>query len=285
MIKDYDYTKTVFCVAGTGNIAVDCLQYLHETKGIPTERLLVICRKTETGVDGWQKSLRAYALNTGIQEVGLTAVYDLEDLVFLSLEFDRIIKPERFQTSFLYNIHFSALPEYKGMYTSILPILHNKKETGVTFHKIDAGIDTGDIIFQERFAIDEEDTAEDVFVNLVRHGTQLVKRAIDEMIDRSVLLQGKPQSCKNSTYYSKRALDYQNLIIDLNQTAECIRNQIRAYFFPVYQMPVIYNYKVRRADISDKKSEKSPGTVIEDTESYITIATIDYDLVVWKSVL
>ena len=39
------------------------------------------------------------------------------------------------------------------MYTSCLPILFNEKESGVTLHKIDRGIDTGDIIDQITFPI------------------------------------------------------------------------------------------------------------------------------------
>ena len=39
------------------------------------------------------------------------------------------------------------------MFTSALPLINGEKETGVTLHKIDAGIDTGDIIDQIKFQI------------------------------------------------------------------------------------------------------------------------------------
>ena len=67
-------------------------------------------------------------------------------IFFISLEFDKIINTSLFKTTNLFNIHFSLLPRYKGMYTSILPILNGDKISGVTLHKIDRGIDTGDII-------------------------------------------------------------------------------------------------------------------------------------------
>src|SRR5690606_13123102 len=83
-------------------------------------------------------------------------LYNIENLLFLSLEYDRIIRPEIFKSSKLYNLHFSLLPAYKGVFTSILPILNGERQTGVTLHKIDNGIDTGDIIFQKNIDITED---------------------------------------------------------------------------------------------------------------------------------
>ncbi|MBQ8080233.1 MAG: hypothetical protein IJ236_09800 [Oscillospiraceae bacterium] len=73
-------------------------------------------------------------------------MYDTEDLIFLSAEFDRLIRPDKFRSQELYNIHFSLLPRYKGCYTSVHPLLHGDTTTGVTFHRIRRGIDTGEII-------------------------------------------------------------------------------------------------------------------------------------------
>ena len=42
------------------------------------------------------------------------------------------------------------------MYTSYWPIKNGEKKSGVTLHKIDSGIDTGDIISQLSFDIDED---------------------------------------------------------------------------------------------------------------------------------
>ena len=69
------------------------------------------------------------------------------------IEFDQIIKPTEFRSNRLFNIHFSYLPEFKGMYTSAIPILQGSTHTGVTLHGIDQGIDTGPIIAQEKFEI------------------------------------------------------------------------------------------------------------------------------------
>ena len=50
-----------------------------------------------------------------VEIIELEDAYNIKDMIFLSLEFDQIIIPERFQTTELYNIHFSLLPKYRGV--------------------------------------------------------------------------------------------------------------------------------------------------------------------------
>lgn len=68
------------------------------------------------------------------------------------------------------------------MFTSIMPILNNEKTTGVTFHKIDKGIDTGDIIAQKEFEIDFMDNARDVYHKYIHNGILLVKQCLEKLL-------------------------------------------------------------------------------------------------------
>ena len=167
------------CVAGKNNIAVAVLKRIIAQYG--KEKICVICNKTETGENGFQRSFRQYARLVGVMECQLEEIYEINNLVFLSLEFDQIIKPELFKDARLYNIHFSLLPKYKGMYTSTHPILNDEKYAGVTLHFIDAGIDTGDIIDQEQFEIGNSDCRE-LYMKYIEYGTAVVLRNIDNLI-------------------------------------------------------------------------------------------------------
>ncbi|MCU7960856.1 MAG: hypothetical protein KZQ58_12860 [gamma proteobacterium symbiont of Bathyaustriella thionipta] len=134
------------CIAGKGAIAIHGLCTTVERFGMQS---VVVCpNRSDKGISDWQPSLRRHANEMGVKVVSLSNLYDIEDLIFISLEFDQIIDPGQFRTSQLYNIHFSKLPAYKGMYTSAWPILNGELESGVTLHRIDHGIDTGDIIDQ-----------------------------------------------------------------------------------------------------------------------------------------
>ena len=51
------------------------------------------------------------------------------------------------------NIHIELLPEFQNAQEIIWPIYERKKETGFTIHQIDRKIDTGDILYQEKYPI------------------------------------------------------------------------------------------------------------------------------------
>mgnify|MGYP003425002010 CR=1 FL=1 len=115
----------IVCIAGKNNIAVEILIYLVQI-GIKKENIYIISNKTDDGKDNWQRSLLKKANKMGIKIRNLEDVYSIENLLFLSLEFDKIVNPNKFKSNKLFNIHFSLLPKYKGMFTSIMPILNNE---------------------------------------------------------------------------------------------------------------------------------------------------------------
>ncbi|MBS3990851.1 MAG: phosphoribosylglycinamide formyltransferase [Erysipelothrix sp.] len=55
------------------------------------------------------------------------------------------------------NIHPSLLPKYKGLHAIEQAIANQEKEYGVTIHYVDEGMDTGEIIEQCKFSVEEID--------------------------------------------------------------------------------------------------------------------------------
>lgn len=264
------------CIAGKNDISVNVLEYLLERKNDRYE-LGIVCNQNESGIDSWQKSLRCFAEKRNVKEYTLQEMYGIRELLFLSLEFDKIIDPDKFVDARLFNIHFSLLPQYRGMYTSALPILHGNNKSGVTLHKIDSGIDTGDIIAQRTITLEEDDTSRDLYFRCIKEGTELVIQNIDKLINGDFV--AWPQKKEGATYFGRDEIDYSNLKIDLNRTAEQVKNQIRAFYFPEYQYPKVYGKNIRKAVITDRRSKKKPGEIIEETDGYIIVSTIDYDVI------
>ncbi len=265
--------KTI-CIAGKNNIAIDGLSYL--LKNHPKDKIFFIPNKNDSGIDGWQRSFLKYALNEGVKKVSLEDIYDLEDLIFLSLEFDRIIKPGMFKSENLFNIHFSMLPKYKGMYTSALPLLHGEKSSGVTLHKIDAGIDTGCIINQLEFDISLTDTARDLYFKYLAAAKRLLLENIESIVSGEFICTA--QQSIGASYYSKTAINYSSLSIDFRKCAFEVTNQIRAFTFREYQMPCFGEWQINGTEILESKSFLSPGSVISEDEASFIVSTIDYDL-------
>ena len=262
------------CLAGKNEIAIYGLKLLLEL--IDKNNIYVLPNSNDTGIDTWQPSLLKAARDNKLQIVSLEECYTLQNIIFLSLEFDKIIIPQKFSKARLYNIHFSNLPSYKGMFTSSLPLINGETESGVTLHEIDSGIDTGDIIDQIIFKISHVDTARDLYFLYLKYSKKLLKNNLKKILKNDIT--SHPQSSKGSSYYSVKVIDFKNLKVKLFSTAEQIKNQIRAYTFPEFQVPKIHNYFVNSAEILKTRSTKSSGTIISVNSNYISISTIDYDL-------
>lgn len=76
--------------------------------------------------------------------------------LFVSISFGQIFKGNIIEIPRmgLINLHSSLLPEYRGLMPNFWVLANGEKETGITVHYVDAGIDTGRIIKQERFNIE-----------------------------------------------------------------------------------------------------------------------------------
>lgn len=262
------------CLAGKSNALKEAID--HTLTVLPKSNLLILPSESDPEEDNWQYSIKNYAKEKGLKVVKLEDLYPLEDLVFISIQFDRIIVPKKFRTPLLFNIHFSYLPAYKGVSPHIWAILNGESFTGVTLHYIDRGIDTGDIIDQVKFPILLSDTSFDLYQKSLHHANILLKKNFWSLITGKV--KSSVQPWLGASYYSKRSIDFSNIEPDLRQTAFKIHNHIRAYTFRPYQLPSILGYKIVRSEILPQKSSHPPGKVIEETDQYLTISTIDFNI-------
>ncbi|MDR1363577.1 MAG: hypothetical protein LBJ35_05970 [Spirochaetaceae bacterium] len=224
------------CIGGKNNIAVNALLYLLDVIGLSKKDICVIPVKSDTGVDDWQKSLVKTSKEEGVDICQLNDIYNQNDIIFISLEFDRIINPRKFASERLFNIHFSLLPKYKGMYTSALPILNGENTTGVTLHGIDEGIDTGPVIDQYEFKIDINDTARMLYFKYLDNALRIFKTQIQKLLANDFCF--RRQDILMSSYYGKDPGIFNQQIL-LNKTSYQIHNQIRALCFKEFQLPSI----------------------------------------------
>ncbi|MDP4185303.1 MAG: ankyrin repeat domain-containing protein [Bacteroidota bacterium] len=261
------------CIAGKNNIAVEILEY--SLNFFKANEICVIPNQTDSGKNTWQKSLIFYSKLLNIDIVSLEDIYNIPELIFLSLEFNKIINPNLFTSKKLFNIHFSLLPKYKGMYTSLFPILNGDEYSGVTIHCIDQGIDTGDIIDQVKFKL-QNYTSRELYSKYMMEGIKLIKRNFVALIENK-FYPIKQKFC-NSTYYSIHSFDFNSLEIDLHKTAFQIDCFVRGMNFREYQQATYKNIPIRKIEILETKSLKKPGSLINENEFSYTVSTIDFDI-------
>lgn len=276
--------QQTICIAGKNNIAVKVLEYcLKKYQFDRHTEIVCIPVEKDNGINDWQRSLRWYCKQYHVKIVSLPEMYTIENLLFLSVEFDKILNTKKFKTDKLFNIHFSLLPKYKGMYPSVLPILFCERETGVTLHRIREGIDTGEIIDQERIEIGSEDSSLDIYQKLNSIGAEVVIRNMKRLIEGDFIC--KKQEAIGSTYFSPQIIDYTNLQLNLRCTAFQVCNQVRAFAFRPYQLVSFGGSKLIAGEITNTISTKRPGTILEEDNICFQVATIDYDVVLYKDVL
>lgn len=121
------------------------------------------------------------------------------------------------------NVHTSLLPKYRGAGPIQWAILNGESETGVTIMKMDAGLDTGDILTQEHTQIEESDTAETLYNRLAEMGAELAARTIPAYARGEIA--PRPQPTEGVSYAPK--IRKQDGEIDWSCPARVIRNKVR----------------------------------------------------------
>lgn len=256
-------------VAGKNDIAVWGLSQLLGFVG--KDNLAVVLNRTDNQKNGWQKSLGYFARAWEVKLLTLEEAQECAE-VFISLEFDRLVNPNLFKTKRLYNIHFSLLPKYKGMYTSIWPLLNGDSESGVTLHVIDDGIDTGPVIDQMAFSINEMTNSRDLYLLYTECAIALLRRNFGKLLGG--ICESEQQSSLESSYFSKNSVDFSKRDIPLSCTANEIVRFVRAFCFREYQLPRFIDSDVVGAEIlTEFEAENELPLVFPD---FAIVKSIDY---------
>lgn len=98
------------------------------------------------------------------------------------------------------NYHNGPLPKYRGVNALSWAIINGEKRHGVTWHWMDPGIDTGDIIGQKFFPIAESETAFSLAQKCFAAGAQLFGEVLPSLLRGDVI--SIPQNHSQATYYS-----------------------------------------------------------------------------------
>lgn len=127
------------------------------------------------------------------------------------------------------NIHGGLLPEFRGANIYNWALIEDAKETGMTAHFMQEGIDDGDIIFQKKVPVLETDTAKTLRAKINPTGFEMLKE-IKNMIERGEKLPRTPQDESKSKYYRRR--NPEDGLIDWTKPDREIFNLVRALVDP-----------------------------------------------------
>ena len=123
------------------------------------------------------------------------------------------------------NLHASLLPRYRGAAPIQWAIARGESVTGVTTMRIDAGLDTGDILLQTQIPIEPSDTSETLAPRLAAVGADLIIETLRGLEARKI----KPRAQNHEQATLAPILKKEDGKIDFLRTAREIHNRLRGF--------------------------------------------------------
>lgn len=173
------------------------------------------------------------------------------------------------------NVHASLLPRWRGAAPIERAILAGDQRTGVTIMKMDAGLDTGDMLHTIAVPIEAKDDRQTLETKLVEAGTRALLEVLDNLDQK---LNGAiVQDASQSTYAAK--IDKAEALINWNDCAANINRFIRIGpgRYPAYTFLANQRIRILRAQAKQKSDADSipPGTILKIDKQVLTVACIN----------
>ena len=124
-----------------------------------------------------------------------------------------------------YNVHASLLPKYRGAAPIHWAIANGETRTGITTMKLDAGMDTGDMLLQQEIGIEAQDTCVSIHDRLAAIGAQLMLKTLEGL--ETGTAKAIPQDPASATYAPM--LKKSDGLLDWSLPAASLHNRIRAF--------------------------------------------------------
>lgn len=178
------------------------------------------------------------------------------------------------------NLHGSLLPQYRGAAPINWAIINGEDETGVTTFKLKHEIDTGDILLQQSFPIEEEDTAGTVHDKMKEIGAQLLVKTVRllaegklEEIPQKVLSEGGQE--KKLKHAPK--IHTENCLLNWDLPVEEVYDKVRGLSphpgaFTIMNEKMLKIFKAKKEVVVPTHTE---GEYETDGKSFLKIACMN----------
>lgn len=272
--------KTVFM--GTPDFAVPCLKVLQEQ----TDVIAVITQPDRPKGRGQKLTpspVKEYAVEAGLTvlqpEKIKTAEFtgrlkQLQPDLIVVVAFGQILSKEILEIPPLgcVNVHASLLPYYRGAAPIHWSIINGEAKTGVTTMFMDAGLDTGDMIFTKEQLISQEMTTGELHDRLMNLGADLLQETVTALATGTA--PRLPQDNAVSTYAP--LLTKATEKIDWSSSAKNIHDLVRglnpwpgSYALCGGKLIKIWKTKVT----SSTPVDVVPGQIVERTKDGFLVGT------------
>lgn len=229
---------------GSKKIGYECLVHLitlNESKQINLKAVLTN-----------ERSLGEYDLKKLCAEKNIPLLETLDDIIdiesydlLISVQYHEILKAQHINSAryLAVNYHMAPLPEYRGCNQFSFAIFDQAKVFGTTVHKLQVGIDAGDIIDEIRFPIQPQWDVKDLYDITYEKTLELFTHSILNIINGNIncINQNKLKAERGSKYISRKAIDALKQL-SLDDDSDIFVRKIKATSMPNFVPPFfIYN--------------------------------------------
>jgi methionyl-tRNA formyltransferase len=154
----------------------------------------------------------------------IQALSELKPDLFLAAGYALILNPKVLSVPGILaaNFHASLLPDYRGKHPVFWALRHGEKWAGLTIHAMDAGIDTGDILYQVKVRTRRDDSVASLYERIMARSMLLVEQLLTD-VGRGCIPRLRQPAGEGSYFSSTTDVDFH---LDWNWPAEKIRRHI-----------------------------------------------------------
>lgn len=176
------------------------------------------------------------------------------------------------------NIHASLLPKYRGGAPIHHAIINGDEYTGITIMYMDEAMDSGDILYQEKIKIEENDNVGTMFNKLSDLGSKMIIDFLPKFLNGEIT--PIKQNADEVTYAYNISKEDEK--IDFNNNSKDIFNKIRGLNpFPVsYTLLDDKRVKLYASRIGSSNKNGEIGEIIHIYEDGIGIKTKDGEIII-----
>jgi methionyl-tRNA formyltransferase len=172
-----------------------------------------------------------------------------------------------------FNLHGSLLPKYRGAAPINWAVINGEKETGLTTFFLQHQIDTGNVLFQTKVEIGENETTGELYNRMKVIGADLVLKTVKTIESGDYAPQ--LQNDEEATHAPK--IFHDTCQIDFNKSTQEVHNFIRG-MSPVptaWTILAEQKLKIFKTLKIIEAHEHAPGSFHSDNKKYLKVATVD----------
>ncbi|MDP3837248.1 MAG: methionyl-tRNA formyltransferase [bacterium] len=167
------------------------------------------------------------------------------------------------------NVHASLLPRHRGASCLQAPILKGENETGVTIMRMDAGLDTGPILRQDKIDLKGDETLSDLHDSLSQLGAEVLVPTLRLYCEGGII--PEPQDETQATYIG--LMTKENGRLTPMRAATELERRVRAlnpWPSTYLELPGGEHIKVLKAEVDERDHNRPVGEIYtENNELFL----------------